>query len=248
LRDYQIVNGCQTSHVLYSEREKINDQLFVPVKLVFTGDEEIAQDVTKSTNRQTPIEESDLLALTKFQRDLESYYSGFDGEKKLYYERRSKQYANTGVDRVKIVPIGSQLKVFASMFLEAPHQAGRYQATLLAAVKDRVFKAGHRPEPYYTSAFAFYRFEGFLKKGGAETSKFKPFKFHFLNAFRYLYEPCNLPEFKDKKIFDYCEHLNKVLWDKEGAQNAFSRCADLIMRAASSSGFSLGPFCKVVAD
>ena len=107
LRDYQIVNGCQTSHVLYSEKErKLPIVSSVPVKLVFTDDEEIAQDVTKSTNRQTPLEESDLLALTKFQRDLESYYGGFDGEKKLYYERRSKQHANTGVDRVKIVPIG----------------------------------------------------------------------------------------------------------------------------------------------
>ena len=57
----------------------------VPIKLVFTDDEEVTQEVIKSTNRQTPIDENDLVALTKFQRDLEDYYVGFSDEKRLLY-------------------------------------------------------------------------------------------------------------------------------------------------------------------
>ena len=130
VRDYQVVNGCQTSHVLYAHRLALTDKLYVPVKLIYTEDEEIAQEVIKSTNRQTPIDENDLLALTKFQRDLETYYSGMPDDRRLYYERRSKQYASRDdIERTRIIPIGIQLKVFASMFLEAAHQAGRYQAT-----------------------------------------------------------------------------------------------------------------------
>ncbi|WP_168077554.1 AIPR family protein [Caulobacter sp. SSI4214] len=157
VKDYQIVNGCQTSHVLYAHRSSLTDNLFVPVKLIYTDDEEIAQEVIKSNNRQTPIDEKDLLALTKFQKDLETYYSGTPDDRKLYYERRSKQYASRAdIERTRIIPIGIQLKVFASMFLDAAHQAGRYQATLLKQVGDKVFKAGHRPEAYYTAALAFY--------------------------------------------------------------------------------------------
>ncbi|MGH1573137.1 AIPR family protein [Methylobacterium sp. P31] len=77
LRDYQVVNGCQTSHVLYAEKESIKESLLIPLKLIHTDDEEITQEVIKSTNRQTPIDENDLLALTQFQRNLEDYYGGF---------------------------------------------------------------------------------------------------------------------------------------------------------------------------
>ena len=242
VRDYQIVNGCQTSHVLFAHRKRIaaaTDVLFVPVKLIHTDDEEIIQDVIKSTNRQTPIDENDLLALTKFQRDLETYYSGFSGGKRLYYERRSRQYANTAAEKTRIVPVGMQLKVFASMFLDAPHQAGRYQATLLQAVGDRVFKSTHRQEPYYTAALAFYRLGGLLIRGHGGNADLRSFKFHFLIAFRYRFENSDRPSFEQKEVGPYCAALNTVLWDDDTSRAAFEVCADLVRQAASIRGLSI---------
>jgi hypothetical protein len=237
IRDYQIVNGCQTSHVLYANRTVISDKLFVPVKLIYTDDEEIAQEVIKSTNRQTPIDENDLLALTKFQRDLEIYYSGMPDDRRLYYERRSKQYASRAdVERTRIIPVGIQLKVFASMFLDAAHQAGRYQATLLKQVEDRVFKASHRPETYYTAALAFYRFESLLRRGHGDTADLRPFKFHFLLAFRHRFETGEFPGLENKKISSWCEPLNFLLADADLSRQAFEVCADIIRRAAASRG------------
>jgi len=234
VRDYQIVNGCQTSHVLYANRASLTDKLFVPVKLIYTEDEEIAQEVIKSTNRQTPIDEKDLLALTKFQRDLETYYSAMPDDRRLYYERRSKQYASRAdVERTRIIPIGIQLKVFASMFLDAAHQAGRYQATLLKQVGDSVFKATHRPEAYYTAALAFYRFESLLRRGHGDSADLRPFKFHFLSAFRLRFEASDFPGLEDKKIAAWCEPLNAILADAERSREAFETCADLIRRAAA---------------
>ncbi|WP_394688237.1 AIPR family protein [Hoeflea sp.] len=84
LEDYQIVNGCQTSHVLYSNRNSISGELFVPIKLIHTENEDVSQSVIKSTNKQTPVEENDLLALTQFQRDLEDYYAGIPKDYQLY--------------------------------------------------------------------------------------------------------------------------------------------------------------------
>lgn len=240
VRDYQIVNGCQTSHVLYANRSGMTDKLYVPVKLIYTDDEEIAQEVIKSTNRQTPIDENDLLALTKFQRDLEIYYSGIPEGRRLYYERRSKQYASRAdVERTRIIPVGTQLKVFASMFLEAAHQAGRYQATLLKQVGDRVFKPTHRPEPYYTAAFAFYRFESLLRRGHADSGELRPFKFHFLAAFRHRFEESPFPGFENKKVAAWCEALNAQLADADKARAAFEVCADLIRRAAEQRSLKI---------
>ena len=105
-----------------------------------TESEDVAQAIIKSTNKQTKVEDNDLLALTQFQRNLEDYFSGFEGDLELYYERRAKQFANvTGLEKGRITNIGSQLKSFASMFLVSAHQAGRYQGTLLKVVKDKVF-------------------------------------------------------------------------------------------------------------
>ncbi len=237
VRDYQIVNGCQTSHVLYANRAALTDTLYVPIKLIYTDDEEIAQEVIKSTNRQTPIDENDLLALTQFQRDLETYYSGMADDRRLYYERRSKQYASRDdVERTRIIPVGIQLKVFASMFLDAAHQAGRYQATLLRQVRDQVFKANHRPETYYTAAFAFYRFESLLKRGHGDTADLRPFKFHFLLAFRHRFETKEFSRLEDKRITAWCDPLNARLADTDLARQAFEVCADIIRRAAAARG------------
>ncbi|MFV3126619.1 AIPR family protein [Niveispirillum sp. KHB5.9] len=240
VRDYQIVNGCQTSHVLYMNRASLTDNLYVPLKLIYTDDEEIAQEVIKSTNRQTPVDENDLLALTKFQRDLEIYYSGMPDNRRLYYERRSKQYASRAdVERTRIIPIGIQLKAFASMFLDAAHQAGRYQATLLKQVGESVFKAGHRPEAYYTAALTFYRFESLLRRGHGDTSDLRSFKFHFLPAFRHRFEESDFPGFEHKKISTWCEPLNTLLADADRSREAFEICADLIRRAANSRNLQI---------
>lgn len=239
IQDYQIVNGCQTSYVLFENIEQLSDELLVPVKLVYTEDEEVTQEIIKSTNRQTPIEENDLLALTRFQRDLESYYSSHAADRQLYYERRSKQYADRPeVEKTRIVPIGLQLKFFAAMFLSSAHQAGRYQATLLKNVGDQVFRPEHRPEPYYTSALAFYKFEGMLRRGVGH-SDLRSFKFHFLSAFRHRFEPFDLPSFSHKTMADYCNSLNARLWDGDLAREAFDTVADIIRRAAANRSLSL---------
>jgi AIPR protein len=43
LEDYQIVNGCQTSHVIYANRAAVISDMFIPVKLIHTESEEVAQ-------------------------------------------------------------------------------------------------------------------------------------------------------------------------------------------------------------
>lgn len=46
LTDYQIVNGCQTSHVLYYNKEFINGNLQIPIKLIETLDEDTVNNIS----------------------------------------------------------------------------------------------------------------------------------------------------------------------------------------------------------
>ncbi len=239
LEDYQIVNGCQTSHVIFAHQNDISGDLFVPVKLIHTISEDVAQSIIKSTNKQTNVEENDLLALTQFQRDLEDYYSAVQGDTKLYYERRAKQYASSGsIEKGRIITIGNQLKCYASMFLDLPNQASRYQGTLLRTVKDRVFQSNHKPEPYFVSALAAYRFEIALRKLVNEERDIRPFKYFLLFAFRVRYEPGNFPGAANKKVDDFCKVLGNNLADVTKAKVAFDEAVSIVREALAGLGLT----------
>lgn len=237
LEDYQIVNGCQTSHVIFAHQHEISGDLFVPVKLIHTVSEDVAQSIIKSTNKQTNVEENDLLALTQFQRDLEDYYGGVQGDTKLYYERRAKQYASSGaIEKGRIVTIGNQLKCYASMFLDSPNQASRYQGTLLKTVKDRVFQPTHKPEPYFLAALAAYRFEIALRKLTNEERDIRPFKYFLLFAFRTRYETGEFPGAGSKKVAEYCSRLQMHLTDSANAKAAFDEAVFIVREALANLG------------
>jgi AIPR protein len=53
--DFQIVNGCQTSNVLYDNRDILNDAVRVPVRIIHTTDEGVTESVITATNRQTEV-------------------------------------------------------------------------------------------------------------------------------------------------------------------------------------------------
>lgn len=237
LEDYQIVNGCQTSHVIFANQHLITGDLFVPIKLIHTVSDDVAQSIIKSTNKQTNVEENDLLALTQFQRDLEDFYAGVSGDTKLYYERRAKQYASDGaIEKSRIVTIGNQLKSFASMFLDSPNQASRYQGTLLKTVKDRVFQSSHKPEAYFVSALAAYRFEIALRKLANEERDIRPFKYFMLYAFRTRFETEEFPGAGGKKIAAYSNALKDHLADTTKAKLAFDETVVIVREALANTG------------
>lgn len=160
LRDYQVVNGCQTSHVLFDESEHIADDLFVPLKVVVTRNEDVASSITAATNRQTQISDDDLQALESFQKDLENYFAAHPTDQRLYYERRSKQYASSSaLEKTRIITRPQLVKAYAAMFLDEPWRAGRYYRELQRLRKADIFSENDYPFAYYTSAVALYRLE-----------------------------------------------------------------------------------------
>jgi len=240
LEDYQIVNGCQTSHVLYANRHLITGDLYVPIKIIHTEDDEVSQSIIRSTNKQTPVEENDLLALTQFQRDLEDFYNGRPEEIRLYYERRAKQYSSqSDLEKGRITSIGSQLKSFSSMFLELPNQASRYQGTLLKSVKNQVFQKSHKPDCYFLSALAQYRFEVLARRLPVAERGIKSFRYYLLLAFRHRYEEMEFPGAGNRKISTYCAPLIGQLDNIEKSKEAFDECADIVKAALTSQGLPL---------
>jgi hypothetical protein len=129
--DYQIANGCQISHVIFNEWQTLGNDTYIPIKVIATTDEEIISSIITATNRQTEVTADDLFAMSGFQKKLEALYESYPGKKKLYYERRSKQYASVdGIEKVRIIDKTQQVRSFAAMFLDDPHRAVRYYSDL----------------------------------------------------------------------------------------------------------------------
>lgn len=163
--DYQIVNGCQTSHVLYHNKELLADEVFIPIKIIVTDNVEVTNDIIKATNWQTEVKKEAFESLSPFHKKFEEFYASFDKEKnqRLYYERRSKQYENQPIKNHLIVSLTTQIKSFLSMFLNEPHSTHRYYGEILKANQYRLFKDDHSFYPYYTSSYALMLLEDFFR-------------------------------------------------------------------------------------
>lgn len=237
LTDYQIVNGCQTSNVLYNNRNGVNiDKVFIPVKLIATTDEEVKTRITLATNNQTPIKKEQLASLTQFQRGLEQYYNSYTDDSKIFYERRSKQFSSDNtVVKSKIITVPYQIKSFAAMFLDEPHNVTSYFGAIVKRLNEgrmQIFNNDHMFSPYYTSAFAFYKLETFFRKGNIDSS-YKKVRFHILMLFRKLYGKEPIPPFNSKKMDKYCNDLLEILNDDVKLLKSFKKCLEII----DNSGF-----------
>jgi len=206
ISNYQIINGCQTSHVLFENRNILTNDVKVPLKLIVSSDQDLISKVIRSTNRQTEVKEQDLIAYTNFQKKLEDYYASFPEPCRLYYERRSKQYKNKGIDHKKIVDKTMQIKAVASMFFNKPDMATRYFGALFNEFKDSLFKDGHEMEPYYTATYSMFKIECLFKKG-VINNKYRKIKYHILMMLRHELNPQKCFPFESKKSKQYCENI-----------------------------------------
>jgi hypothetical protein len=223
LEGFQIVNGCQTSHVLYENRNKITDGVYIPVRIIVSPDDEVKNKIIKATNRQTPVKDEELIAITDFQKELEKYYAACPLERKLFYQRRSQQYRSSrDVERSKIVTIPVQIRCFSSMFLDKPHLAGRYYGNLLKEVQGKIFCENHKHIAYYLCAYALYRFERFAAKKIID-EKYKNFKFIILMILRLMLGGKNPPTMSSKKFERYCQDILDVISNEDGAKQSFEK-------------------------
>lgn len=227
LTDYQIVNGCQTSHVLYYNKELINGNLQIPIKLIETLDEDTVNNIIKATNRQTQVTNEQLIALNEFHRQLEAFYQTFSGTQKLYYERRSKQYNYmTEVEKVRIVTISTQIKAAAAMFFDKPHLASRYYGRLLKSV-DGIFNEEHKLSPYYTCAYLLYKLE-YLFRNKLLPAQYRKFRYHILMLIKYDFSDGKVPNLNSNKIENVCKKILECANDNVELQNEVERMIAII--------------------
>ena len=232
ISDFQIVNGCQTTHMLYQNRSFVSDT-FVPVKLVVTDDSEVITEVIKATNRQTAVLPEALESLTPFHKELEDFYTarelGEPKEQRIYYERRSKQYAFDKIRPANIVTLTAQTKSFVAMFLNEPHSHPRYYGELLKAYEARLFVHDHRPSAYYASGNAFLAVEHLFNAGLLERSARK-WRYHILMLLRIQIGGVECPRFGSNAIDDYALEIVREMKSEMSCKASCEKAIETINR------------------
>ena len=171
------------------------------------------------------------MALNDFNKKLEAYYQTYCGTQRLYYERRSKQYANTAeIEKVRIVTIPTQIKSFSSMFLDKPHLASRYYGRLLKDSND-MFSSDHRPIAYYVSAYALYKIE-YLIRNKQIDQQYNRYRYHILMLIKYLVlEGKPQPPLNSHKMEQLCQKMQSILNSSDELSLYINRACKIIAEA-----------------
>ncbi len=180
LRDYQIVNGCQTSHALFYHQDSVGPSLQIPLKVISSTNQELIGRVIKATNWQTSVTLDAFIALEPFQKRLEEFYSSVpNAERRLFYERRSKQYEALDTPKLRVITIPVQIQCVVSMFLGEPQSTHRYYGELLRSNSSQIFQDTHDPEAYYLAAYGIFLIYQEFREGRIQ-QQMKPFRYHLL--------------------------------------------------------------------
>lgn len=204
LKNFQIVNGCQTSNVIYENRDNDNlNDMFIPVKIISTDNMDIRSEIARATNNQTAVRTIDLGALTLFKKQLQEYYDTRPkDENKLYFERRTNQYKGDPlVPLNRVITREIQIKSFFAMFLNMPHAVAGYYGKLVEEYAENIFNSEkHQVEYYYLCALGYFHIENIL----INLNVTPEVKIHSISRYKYYI----LMIFRMIVLNDYCLNIN----------------------------------------
>ncbi len=214
MSDFQIVNGCQTGHVLFEHRGRLTDDVHVKLTVIEPEDEGIAGAITVATNRQTLIAKEGLSVGQQIHKDIEEYFQTSKPPRHLYYERRSGQYdADRAITRTRVLKQSHLTQSYAAVFCGRAHEATR-PAQLVKDPKLRIYHPESPPIAYYTAASIWYQVDWLLRNHRIDR-RWKPARFLLMAAVaQQLTEGAKLPR-SPRRARALCDGLLERVWDRD---------------------------------
>lgn len=207
IANFQIVNGCQTSHVLYENRSTLTDDLMVTLKVVETTDEDVFSELVRATNSQSKIEESQFLSLSPVAKRVEAYFNTYEGQDgRLYFERRDRQYVGKGVAAIRVVSLHNAAKCVCAMFMRRPDLSFKYPKRMYEDFGQQIFSEHNREIIYYASALALYRFH-LLTSNNTIPQNMRRFKWHILPLSAAIIAGKDVPNLGANKMDAYAQKI-----------------------------------------
>lgn len=214
LENYQIVNGCQTSNVLFECKDQEIDSSYITVKIIEATDPDVISDIVSATNNQSKVDDNQFLAFKPFIRRLEKYFDAtqdLEGrEVKLYFERRLGQYKNMDIPKKKIYSITEAGRAVGALFFLKPDLASRYPNKFISEMADDIFDENNKEEAFYLAALVDYKLKPFYQKNRT-LNKFAIYKWHIITIFGFLATHNYPPKLQYKqKVQKYAKTIQSI--------------------------------------
>lgn len=232
LRNFQIVNGCQTSNILFKHRDSVNDEATLMLKVVETSDPGVVDDIVRSTNRQAKVEEDQFLATLDSVKAIERYFDarGADEEYRIYFERRKNQFAShENVKAIRVFDIKEIARCLAAMFLDKPDIASRYPIRLTGEMRSLVFNKCYHEESYHVAAYSLYRLKILLSNKRIDP-KYGKLRWHIIMAIKYLVCGDKIPKLDSSKIKEFCKKIEQFIssGDEDTVKSINDLCSTIV--------------------
>lgn len=215
IKNPQIVNGCQTCNSLYKVKRKETDlsQVQVIVKVIEATKPEVTQGIVKGTNRQNIVYEEAFETIRRYHKELEDFFNIMqtEGFHKVYYERRSKQYARDNkIKPHQKISFRVLIQSMVAMYMNHVETSHRHESKLIGDYKNKLFVEGQSYYPYYVAALLASNLECIMKQD-CSLKDMRPYKMHLLFMIQEL-SMGPAPDINDKeRIEEYCKKLLKLL-------------------------------------
>lgn len=162
-------------------------------------------------------------------RKIEQYFLSFsdegESERKLYFERRDRQYAGEGIPEVRVFDIRTLARCFAAMFLDRPDLATRYPSQIFGELSGQLYQDNHREVAYYTAALAAYRMQLLFNNKHIPAS-IRDRKWYVLMVLKYQIAGDQQPQLSSGKIEKYCDKILQVV--TQGGKSAVPAFANAV--------------------
>ena len=214
LENPQIVNGCQTCNMIFQAyRTGLKlDGVQVIAKIVGSNKDDVTQGIVRGANRQNIVYEEAFETIREFHKNLERYFENnqVNGYQKIYYERRSRQYANNvQIKPQQKISFRGLIQSMTALFLNRVEDSHKHEYTLLKNYKDNLFIDVHSYQPYYLAAFLYVNVD-ILFREKKLPKELNNFKRHIMLLIKEM-KGGPSPDLSSKEIDSYCDQLLEAL-------------------------------------
>lgn len=223
----QIVNGCQTSNVLFlaAQRNKSIKSIAIVLKVISTNDLEISNKIVRGTNRQSIVFEEAFEGTKKFHKNLEEFVNTYqnDFQDRIYYERRAKQYNNSpSIKPTQKINLKILIQYSVAALLGKPHYAHQHESVLLRRFGEQLFDESYSLLPFFAVMYGFYTLEKIIREGRIDKF-YSKYKAHLLMIYFKL-TGGSTPDLKNQKRSDeYSTKILNSLYDLDKAEEYFKK-------------------------
>lgn len=229
LKNYQIVNGCQTSNVLFENKEYLTDDVMVNLKVVETSNEDIFSELVRATNSQTKIEETQFVSLKPIVKKIEQYFKTYESsESALYLERRERQYVGSEIPAIRIFSVHTVTRCVSAMFCQRPDLSFKYPKKMYIELSDTIFSDNNKEILYYAACLVLYRLH-LLVSNRVIPQNMKRFKWHILLIVRVLLSSKEMVKLNSNKIEEISQRMIETFsLHNENSTDIFKKAVSII--------------------